>query len=349
MGKKYNSFNIEPGMTTWVDMPEDYKRQYAFWLAGKQAADRIAKGELMDYSSFREFDPLKPQNNRKVTCVLHIAVFLEPEKRESDSGGMIEDFVTAKKCIQKIVANPGSGNKKFKLDLVISINGFITTPTFIKYFRSLDKKWLTPSVYCQVFQRSNTGFHWGGFHDVWMRYKDVECHWFATMESDHKFKPKNWFDKVVPIMNERKEIGSFGKHQNLKYVEPYKAFGYKIPNHMWRDNNGTPRKMRRCDTIHSCGAFHFCRREVLKKIDDLFGCFTFSMGCNHKVDGIVLGEVGFCDKIKVLGYQVESKRIEFLVVPMRGFGAVNLCPTELAEIIAEKNIMYKELKDRDEI
>jgi len=45
-----------------------------------------------------------------------------------------------------------------------------------------------------------------------------------------------------------------------------------------------------------------CKKEMLENIDDTYGCFTHSMGCNYSFDGVILGEVCFSQKITSLGW-----------------------------------------------
>ena len=52
---------------------------------------------------------------------------------------------------------------------------------------------------------------------------------------------------------------------------------------------------------HTRGGFHFCRKSLLEKIDKQFGCFTEAKGCDLMIDGILHGEIGFCQKIEATG------------------------------------------------
>ncbi len=268
---------------------------------------------------WRHFDPLKPVNkSENIDCVLHLPIHVETDSRDSDSSGHLEDFITASRVIKHTVGQKISNKKDFKLHLIISINGNIDTVKYIQYFKKIDNSWLSDKVYCKVFQRPNYGYQWGGFHDVWSRYKESKCNWFITMESDHIFFHDPWFDLATKCMTSAK-IGDFGKHQNPRGVSPVRPVGVDCPVWHWRKGDGSVMKnVKDSNLVHTCGALHFCKREVLQKLDDVFGCFTFSLGCNHTVDGIVQGEIGFCQKITALGYKIISKPIPDLVRAIRG-------------------------------
>ncbi len=73
----------------------------------------------------------------------------------------------------------------------------------------------------------------------------------------------------------------------------------------------------------------------MSKLDKAFGCFTFSLGCNHKVDGIIQGEIAFCQKIKAFGYVIRHKEMPHLVMPMRGADC-EYTPTKDHKIIQDE-------------
>lgn len=266
---------------------------------------------------WRTFDPLKPVD-RLINCAFHIPVHVEDSVRDSDSRGMIEDFVVSRRCIEKFREYSISNIPDFKLDLVVSINGDITHPKFIEYFRSIDNQWLSDKVFCKVYQRTNTGYQWGGFHDVWMRYKDT-CEWFATMEADHRFMFDNWFDMVLEHVGDGSKF-TFSKYQYPKiWGTPQAPVGRPAPASLWRNTDGSTKINPPEEVLlHSCGAFHFCHNDILTKLDNAFGCFTFSMGCANMIDGIIQGEIAFCQKIREFGHIIKSGEIEYLVRPMRG-------------------------------
>jgi len=39
-------------------------------------------------------------------------------------------------------------------------------------------------------------------------------------------------------------------------------------------------------------------------MDSIFGCFTNATGCDYYIDGVLSGEVGFCQKATALGYNL---------------------------------------------
>jgi len=284
-------------------------------------AQKIVK--LMDRKEwfFRYFDPLLPVDPKtKINCILHIAAHLESSNRDSDSAGDKEDFITVRRAIKYISEQVISKIPGFKLHLIISINGNIDNEKYIKYFDEINGTWLSEKVCCKVFQRPNFGYHWGGFYDVWTRYKETKCDWYVTLESDYRFYHDPWFDLVVKELNKAgPNFLDYGKHQNPRTLQPKKTLGVDIPARQWRNkNNSIKQKPTSDDLIHTCGALHFCKRQLLEEMDNAFGCFTYSMGCNHTIDGIIQGEVAFCQKIGALGYKILSKPIPDMVRALRG-------------------------------
>ena len=287
------------------------------------------KRMITDYTDFRQFDPLKPLGKRNgsainPTCILHIAGHVESKNRGDkhqyvDSGGAVEDFLCLKRSVESLKEQTISAAAGFQLELLVSINGYVTDPGFIGWFKSINDTWLNNKIYCKVFQRPNFGYHWAGLHDVWMRYKETNCQWYASLECDHVFMVDAWFDQVTKVMKHTPKIGLFGKYQRETTVEPGFPIGVQVPANTWRNGNGTVKeKPNSGDLIHTCGAFCMLKREVLEKMDAAFGCFTFAMGINHTVDGCIYGEIGICQKVTALGYSIKGKPIEFLVRPMRG-------------------------------
>ncbi len=292
----------------------------------KQERDR-REGPIVDYKEWRQFDPLKPINpaTRQPHCILHVATHVESHARNKnssqyhDTSGHLEDFLVTKRCIESLQDQTISNQNGFKLELIISINGYITEPKYIEWFEFVNESWLNDKIYCRVFQRPNFGYHWSGFHDVWMRYKETACAFWASLECDHVFMYDDWFDQLKAQFTTRPEIGLFGKYQNPQTVDPERAFGTIIPPRMWRNSDGKPFENPTNDImIHTCGAFCMLKREVLQKMDDKFGCFTFGMGIHHTIDGIICGEIGICQKTRALGYDIKGKPLKFLVRPIRG-------------------------------
>lgn len=258
---------------------------------------------------FRVFDPLHIPNVEATDCILHISSYLEESSER--------EFNVLRENVGLLSSQVIFPEYDYRIDLILSINGHVEKPKYIKYLKSIDGSKINSGVYVTVFQRQNMGFQWGGFHDVWLRYKDVKCDWFATMEADCYFLREDWLAYLTGTMKEQPPtIGYFG-HRNPRNggkfivqscdqntINPLCFDSVpSIPTEVWRDgNNKVIQDAKDVDTCHSGGGFHFCRRSFLEHMDKVFGCFTFSMGCHHDFDGIVLGEVGFGQKTRVLGY-----------------------------------------------
>lgn len=263
----------------------------------------------MDRSQkFRVFDPLHIPNIKTTNCVLHISSYLQ--------GNNEREFNVLKENIN-LLSSQTISSSSYRIDLILSINGHINNPKHIGYLKSINKSKINSGIYVIIFQRPNTGFQWGGFHDVWMRYKDIKCNWFATIEADCYFLRSDWLDYLINTMNKQPLTTGYFGHRNPRgggkfivnpcdqnTINPLRFDNVpKIPIEVWRDkNNNVIQNTQVVDTCHSGGGFHFCRRSFLENMDKIFGCFTFSMGCHHDFDGIVLGEVGFGQKTRVLGY-----------------------------------------------
>jgi len=155
-----------------------------------------------------------------------------------------------------------------------------------------------------TFQRPNIGYQWGGLYDIWLRYKDINCGWFGSLEHDHYFRHSEWFDIAMNHMGRQPlNVKNIGMNQTSKSFNPYEYCGKKIPKEAWKDkNNEVIEGIREDDLIHSSGGGYFCHRDLLRDMENAYGCFTFSIDNDYIFDGIVLGEVGFCQKIKSLGY-----------------------------------------------
>jgi len=159
------------------------------------------------------------------------------------------------------------------------------------------------------------GWQWGGFHDVWMRYKDIDCEWYATMEADC-YMSDMWFDRAISFMKPQViyelsghlpigYMGQYSTHFNEHFVPPiienYRKQNVVVDN-IWRDGYNKIISPAVNDLCHTRGGFYFCRRDMLEKMDNAYGCFTHSIGNDAEFDGILLGEVGFAQKTTALGY-----------------------------------------------
>ena len=285
---------------------------------------------------FREFDPLHVPKIERTFCVLHISSFLQShniEKWDVNDKDSEENwikhvksraktnFLCLKYTINDLLSKKASEND-CRIDIIISVNGHIEEPEYIDYLRDINGK-SNGCYHITIFQRQNIGFQWGGFHDVWLRYKDVECNWYATMEGDCALS-EYWFDIASKSIEYNTEIGFNGQPNTTKngnliprgvhcdqnaidvknFYDASDRIQRPIPIGVFRDqDNGFYRYHSMINTCHTRGGFYFCKKEMLENIDDTYGCFTHSMGCNHSFDGIILGEVCFCQKITTLGWK----------------------------------------------
>jgi len=279
---------------------------------------------------FREFDFLHVPKIEKTDCVLHISSFLQSHCIDKNNEINYEimankNFLCLKYTINSLLSKRASEND-CRIDVVISVNGHIEEQEYIDYLKSINGK-SNGCYHITVFQRQNIGFQWGGFHDVWLRYKNIKCNWYATMEGDC-ILIEYWFDIASRNIKHKKQIGFNGQQNNIKY-------GHLVPKGVYCDQNAIDAKVfydstdkvqklipmgvfrnrdngfykdsSMINTCHTRGGFYFCKKEMLENIDDVYGCFTHSMGCNYSFDGIILGEVCFSQKITALGWKWITK------------------------------------------
>jgi hypothetical protein len=254
----------------------------------------------MLFDRVRVFDPLKPVSGVKYDLVCHIPVCLDNIKRRQE--GADRDF----RCLQFQLENfkkiRPSDNPNFKMILIISVNGGIGQSSYITFLKSIPKQ-LTPQIETLIFQRPNVGWQWGALHDVWMRYKD-SSYIFSTMECDVYFNDNKWYDRSYEILKNNPTAGFVGQppgNHTLPNIGAYADF--EIPKRVWRDGyNRVIEKPTQPISKHSRGGWYFCRRELLQSMDNTYGCFTFALGYENALDGIVLGEVGFSHKTEQLGF-----------------------------------------------
>ena len=250
---------------------------------------------------FRVFDPLHIPKINKTDCVLHISSFLQESKEKSDrrEGDSPRDFNCIKSLIGEISNQRISNREGFRLDAVISINGHVENQEYIDYLKSINGTVIGNNVHITIFQRPNVGWQWGGFHDVWMRYKDIDCNWYATMEGDVFFSNDTWFDYFV----NKNKILHGQNSRKFNTIDP-KEYNGPIPPEVWRDENNNVLNASVNDTAHTRGGFYICQKSFLQHMDNVYGCFTHAMGCNMWFDAIILGEVAFCQKATALGYEL---------------------------------------------
>lgn len=263
---------------------------------------------LDNTSRFREFDPLHAPKIRRTNCVFHLCSFLqEGPRREGDSK---RDFICLQKFIEIIKTQRISTDPDFRLDLIISINGHIENQEYIDYLKSINGSIINWKVHITVFQRQNVGWQWGSLHDIWLRYKEIDCNWFVSMEADVWLDTDLWFDYLRrQILNTKGKVGFLGQSRAIATWPPDEIPSPRRKNdvslNMWRDGNNNVIELPTLEhSNHTRGGFYFCKKSFLKEVDDVYGCFTFAMGGTVGLDSIVLGEVGFSHKTTALGYEL---------------------------------------------
>lgn len=253
----------------------------------------------MLFDRVRVFDPLKT-SREKYNLVAHIPVCLDNIQRRQ--GGVDRDFRCLKFQINHFKKIIPSSNPNFKMILIISVNGGICSQEYVDYIKSVPKQ-LTPQIETIVFQRPNVGWQWGALHDIWMRYKD-SCDVFSTMECDVYFTQNNWYNRCYDVLKKNPRAGFVGQppgDHTLPNINAYADFN--IPKRVWRDGyNKVIETPTQPISKHSRGGWYFCRKELLQSMDNTYGCFTFALGYENALDGIVLGEVGFSHKTSQLGF-----------------------------------------------
>jgi len=244
----------------------------------------------------RCFDPLK-NPNRKYDLVFHLPVCFDNIDRRQ---GVDRDFRCLKFQIENFKQVNPSNNPNFKMLLCISVNGGISSYSYVEYLNSIGNR-LTNNIDIIVFQRPNVGWQWGGLHDVYMRYKN-HCDFFCTCECDVWFFQNGWFD--ICLSRIKKDVGFIGMppgDHTLPNIHAYADFN--IPVRVWRDgNNNIINRPNVRISKHSRGGWYLCTKKLLDRMDDVYGCFTFALGHSNALDGIVLGEVGFSHKTEQLGF-----------------------------------------------
>ena len=213
--------------------------------------------------------------------ILHIPVCFDKIERITDKRRDFE-ISCLEQNLQSLTESPAK--------IYVSINGHAKS----KY---LDKTIELCKLHgnCEHFRRENTGYQWGGYFDVWKKTKSEAAEYWGTLEVDN-IVCSNWWHKLgnfqhvgkPPIRN---DIG------RLRWPE------------RWKLNDRAER--------HTSGGYHFCKHGLLTKIEKQFNCFTNSAGNNHLIDGILLGEVGFCTKVITVGEKLHEVNILSKVVPYK--------------------------------
>jgi hypothetical protein len=259
----------------------------------RQKFDATYKGGAYDFlDQIRIFRPLKPET-RKLDVVLHIPIRLNvtggnKSKRDSDID-----------CLEKnlIMFDQMSG---FDADLVVSVNGFIDNELIpdVKYLEHINNTHIGP-FYIKVFQRPNWGYQWGGFYDVWQKYRNSKCGFFSTLECDC-YLLKDWFSICQSKIQDYGFLGMPPKSDLGGRTEMY-FFAGRIWRNAGDEQIGKSGTDYRQVMTHTRGGFYYCQRFMLERLDNAYGCFTESMGCDLAIDGIAMGELGFASKVGQLG------------------------------------------------
>lgn len=326
---KYETFNIGPGQTSWIDMPDDYKEAY-FKVERLKTIRKLEKGEFIpekertmtEFSAcdeLRIFDALKKPKVDELSCVLHICTCWEGSTARNQLR-MHKEL----RCLMNQISNFGikhkaSGNP-FTAHMVISVNGFFPRDkdniyrNNIKYLQGLHGKNIGNGIEVVVFQRANFGWQWAAFYDVWQKYKDVICDKYFTLESDVYVTKNKWFDSLAGRAASS-NVGFVGQIP-INYIDPLNFHGkYSKTAWMWRDENDLPFTPSREQTGHTRGGAYFCKKELLQKMDDVYGCFTHALGKDLYIDGIMSGEIGFSQKTTSLGYGLLTIKDEGTFLP----------------------------------
>ena len=257
---------------------------------------------------YRHIDPLPRHSTGWSDCVLHLSTFLQTEGRRRIPDAT-RDFECLQKNVEQFATWRASQQPGFMMDLVISVNGTIDIQEHLDMLNRINGQMLNPTTRVTVFQRPNIGWQWGGFWDVWLRWKGITCEWWATLENDCHLTDPDWFDVLQALLLTDPGACWVGMHEGWDGVNPNKFGSCQLPPTTWRGPHNEPLDHFESDTlIHSGGGFYFCRRKVLESFDRTFGCFTHALGCHFQLDGIISGEVAFSQKARALGWHYIARR-----------------------------------------
>lgn len=265
--------------------------------------------------SVRYFDPLISPEKRypDPEVVIHIPICLEDISRRE--GGAERDIRCLLYNIQNFKNNLPTKNTSGlynEIDIVISVNGFIHFPDFVDVLENLEKR-DNGQYNIKIFQRPNIGWQWAAFYEVWQKYRYTETNFYMTMECDVIITMEYWLDYLTSKM--LSGIGYLGMEGNEKIIDPNNNYGdvFGIPKRLWRNKDRSVKPMKNEDSFHTRGGWYFCRSELLEDMEKNFGCFTYAMGNKQCLDGVLMGEVGFSQKTKELGWHFKFDKIEELL------------------------------------
>ncbi len=269
---------------------------------------------IKDTGIQREFDPLQyPEKLECADVVMNLTLFLQSDSLRVSPKGVRtkqnwqKDLADLKKNIDVYSNLSPSVDPNFVMELIISVNGFITDKEPIVYLKSIDNTFINNNrIHITVFQRPNVGWQWGALQDIWQKWKNtIVCPFWMTQESDCYFKKENWFDYLKEMYNKSNGKICFisGKERTFRFGNPYDFKG-PLNDMTWRDKYNKPLKSITEENLkHVDPLYYFISNDFLIDLDKTFGCFTYALDCNYQIDAIISGEIGFCQKAKVLGYK----------------------------------------------
>lgn len=260
----------------------------------------------------RIFDPLSYRAWEKVDVVVNLTTFLESQApRRGPNGTRLvsswdKDLDDIKYNIKVYDSLCPSDKKDFTMELVISVNGYVTDDVPINYLKSINDSYISDGrIHITVFQRPNIGWQWGALQDIWMKWKKLNCQFWMTQESDCHVNQECWFDILYEEITSHKEKICFisGRERCFEFGDPY-VYSGPLNKQVWRDKYNRPlENPTEYDLKHVDPLFYFISRDFLEELDNTYGCFTFALGANYFLDAIVYGEIGFCQKARALGYK----------------------------------------------
>ncbi len=168
-----------------------------------------------DKGILRAFDPLKlPSPQLPISVVMNLTIFLESDALRVAPNGYRtkqswdKDLADLKMNIAMYSEISPSDDPDFHMELLISVNGYVSDDEPIEYLKSIDGTYINNKrIHITVFQRPNVGWQWGALQDIWQRWhRDIDCDFWMTQESDSYFCVENWFD----ILREQYYIASSG-------------------------------------------------------------------------------------------------------------------------------------------
>ena len=263
----------------------------------------------------RAFDPLQcPEKKLHVDVVMNLTLFLQSNAPRPAPNGFRadqnweKDLKDLKQNISIYSTLSPSVRPEFRMELVISVNGYVTDAEPIEYLKSIDNTFVNNNrIHITVFQRPNVGWQWGALQDIWQRWHhSVICDFWMTQESDCYFHKENWFDILYDKYkcHEKEKICFIsGRERTFLFNEPLEFDGPLSPE-TWRDKDNKPlENITEWSLRHVDPLYYFIPSKYLDDLDRHFGCFTYALDSNYQLDAIIYGEIGFCQKARALRYK----------------------------------------------